>query len=345
MAGSKKKQVVSSTDSRSTKPLAVTSSSAVAVRLRGSLPSAPASARGVAALTENPGCERRRVIDAASVPSYVLAERVGFPSSRGQSPFAIASGNSFEERLKKRSGYSLLVEALAPFVDISLDNLRVEDLGDVGRISDAEKWKQARVLRTNEVLTRIASGEPGAPQIVDHPMLTLDLVGSRVYLEPDALAYRSGGQLELVEVKSFPIIDRQADPAKVAAMAGQSAVYVLALRETLGSLGFDPDMVKWSVILVAPRNFGRVPTAHRIPLKKKAQSIRRVLSNVSPVDELLQALPASFTLDADPQGNQRPDSVARKTALALETIPARYVPSCLSSCDMAGFCRDEASGG
>lgn len=311
-------------------------------RVRGSLPIMPANARGVAALTSNPGCARRRLIDASGVPAHILADRAGFPSTRGQSPFAIAAGHAFEERLKKRTNYTLLAEALAPFVDLPLTGLQVEDLNDVGHIPNPDKWKEARVKRTSEVLAKLARGDADAPQLVDHPMLMLNLIGSRVYLEPDALAYRSGGQLELVEIKSYPIIDHQADPAKVASTAGQSAVYVLALRETLAGLGFDPDLIKWSVILVAPRNFGRVPTAHRIPLKKKAQSIQRVLSRVSPINEVLNAIPATLTFDVDPGGKKRPQQVARATSLALEQVPARYVPDCLTTCDMGAFCRDEA---
>lgn len=311
-------------------------------RVRGNLPEGPASARAVAALTDNPGCARRRVIDAAGIPAYALAERVGFPTTRGQSPFAITSGNTFEDRLKTRSSYALLAEALAPFVDIPTENPRVEDLNNVGHIPDPVRWKEARVRKTNEVLTRLARGDDDAPHIVDHPMLILDLAGTRVYLEPDALAFRIGDKLELVEIKSYPIIDGQADPAKVSATAGQSAVYLIALRATLEALGFDPDILQWSVILVAPRNFGRFPTAHRVPLKKKALSIQRVLERARPAVDVLSDLPYDFTIDVDPQGKLPPEKLASGTAKQLALLTPLYVPECLAACDMAEFCRDEA---
>ena len=88
-------------------------------------------------------------------------------------------------------------------------------------------------------------------------MLRFDLAGVTVNLEPDALAFRIGEKLELVEIKSYPIIDGQADPAKLSSTAGQTAVYHMALRATLERLGFDPEILVWSVILVAPKNFGR----------------------------------------------------------------------------------------
>ena len=231
----------------------------------------------MAALTENPGCTRRRVIDSAGVTAHELAEKLGHPTLRGQSPFAIEGGNRFEDRLKRRSGYELLVDALAPFVELPKPpDLIVEDVNRVGG-KDRQAWMDARAKRTDEALTRIARGDADAPHIVDHPVLRFDLAGVTVNLEPDALAFRVGEKLELVEIKSYPIIDGQADPAKLSATAGQSAVYHMALRATLERLGFDPELLVWSVILVAPRNFGRTPVAHRIPLKKKSMSLERVL--------------------------------------------------------------------
>jgi hypothetical protein len=61
-------------------------------------------------------------------------------------------------------------------------------------------------------------------------LLTLEVAGQAVYLEPDLIAFRSQGRFHVVEVKSFAVIDGQADPSKVAAASIQSAVYVLAVR-------------------------------------------------------------------------------------------------------------------
>lgn len=303
---------------------------------------APASARAVAALTQNPGCTRRRVIDAAGIPAHVLAERVRFPSTRGQSPFAITSGNTFEEQLKGRSNYEGLAAALRPFVDLPSEGLIVSDLNDVGRYEDPVAWKDARVAKTDDVLSKLARGDADAPHIVDHPMLIIDLSGTSVYLEPDALAFRVGSDLELVEIKSYPIIDGQADPSKVSATAGQSAVYILALRATLQRLGFDPGVLRWSVILVAPRNFGRQPTAHRVPLRKKAMSISRVLNGATSMSDVLADLPEDLTLDVCEDGSDLSDADASETARRLEMIPCLFVPECLSSCDLAAFCREQA---
>jgi hypothetical protein len=314
-------------------------------RIRGSLPRASASARSVAAITQNPGCTRRRVIDSAGVAAHELAASLGHPTLRGQSPFAIEGGNRFEDRLKKRSGYELLVDALGPFVELPKPpDLIVEDVNNVGRLKDAQAWIDARVKRTNEALTHIARGDAAAPHIVDHPVLRLDLAGVTVNLEPDAFAFRVGDKLELVEIKAYPIIDGQADPGKVSATAGQAAVYHMALRATLERLGLDPELLVWSVILVAPRNFGRTPVAHRIPLKKKSMSLSRVLRAVPRTAEVLESLPADLTFDVDPDAELDAESLQAALAAAVSSVDALYVPDCVQNCDMAKFCRQEAWG-
>jgi hypothetical protein len=313
--------------------------------IRGTLPRASANARSVAALTENPGCTRRRVIDSAGVAAYDLADRLGHPTLRGQSPFAIEGGNRFEARLKARSGYELLIEALTPFVELPRPPaLIVEDVNRVGRLKDPKAWMDARAKRTDDALARIARGDDDAPHIVDHPVLRLDLAGVRVNLEPDALAFRVGEHLELVEIKSYPIIDGQADPAKLSATAGQSAVYHMALRATLERLGFDPELLVWSVILVAPRNFGRSPVAHRIPLKKKSMSLERVMKAVPRTSEVLAHLPEDLTFDVDPDGVLAEDALRAALTDAVCSVDALYVPECVQTCDMAKFCRNEAWG-
>lgn len=314
---------------------------AVIERIRGSLPKGRSNARSVAALTDNPGCTRRRVLEAASVKAYELAEQLGQPVTRGQSPFAIVTGKRFEDRLKERSEYKLLVEVLQPFVQLPSERLSVVDLDrDVKGRGTSRLDERAR--RTDEVLVKVARGDADAPHIVDHPVLVFDLAGTNVYLEPDALAFRIGKSLELVEIKSYAIIDGQADPSKLAATAGQSAVYVIALRATLARLGFNPELLAPSVILVAPRNFGRTPVAHRVPLQKKIVALSRVLRAVPKTSNIVKHLPKGFTLDVDPKSSMTKDG--RRAALeeAVRSLPMLYVPECLSSCDMARFCREQA---
>jgi hypothetical protein len=282
-------------------------------RLRGSGAAKRHNARTIAALTGNPGCDRRAVLDAAGVDKVRLAERIGFAGDFGQSRFALARGNAFEAMLKA-DDCALLREVL------DVGRVDYQDLG-----ADDDDTLAARHGRTRELLAA------ERPALIDHPLLTLDVAGQTVFLEPDLIAFQSEGRLRVVEIKSFAIVDDQADAAKVSAAAVQAAVYVLALRRLLGD-----DRVSHEVVLVCPENFSLRPVAVLLDVRKQLATLRRQLSRLASVPELIEALPAfvSFDLALSPAA----------LVESLSEVEARYVPECLSSCEMSVYCRHEASG-
>jgi len=284
-------------------------------RLRGRVPGKRHNARTIAALTANPGCTRRAVLDAAGVDKPALAQRIGFPGSFGQSRFALARGNAFEAMLKADDGALLRATIGIPDVSVSYD-----DLGD-----DADGTLEARHLRTRELL------DSGRTALIDHPLLTLEVAGQTVYLEPDLIAFQREGRLQVVEIKSFAIIDGQADAAKVSAAAVQAAVYVLALRRLLGD-----DRVSHEVVLVAPANFSMSPVAVVLDVRKQLATLRRQLSRLASVPSLIAALPPEVTFDLALPVADLLASVA--------TLTARYAPECLAVCEMSVYCRQEAAG-
>jgi hypothetical protein len=284
-------------------------------RLRGPGPGKRHNARTIAALTGNPGCTRRAVLDAAGVDKPELAQRIGFEGSFGQSRFALARGNAFEAMLKADD--CALLRATLGIEDLAVG---YADLG-----VDADDTLGARHGRTRELL---ASADAA---LIDHPLLTLEVAGQTVYLEPDLIAFRHHERLQVVEIKSFAIVDGQADSAKVSGAAVQAAVYVLALRRLLGD-----DQVSHEVVLVCPENFSLRPVAVRLDVRKQLATLRRQLSRLASVPALIDALPASVSFDlALPAA----DLIASLTA-----VEARYAPECLSACELSVFCRHEAAG-
>ncbi|MBO3739659.1 hypothetical protein [Actinoplanes flavus] len=288
-------------------------------QLRGSGRAKRHNARTIAALTGNPGCNRRAVLDAAGVDKLKLAERVGFPGGFGQSRFALTRGNAFEAMLKADD-----CALLRSVLDVDL-GIGYQDLG-----ADDDDTLGARHDRTAELL----AGATAA--LVDHPLLTLDVAGQTVYLEPDLIAYAHQGRLQVVEIKSFAILDGQAESAKVSAAAVQAAVYVLALRALLERLSLDPSLVSHDVVLVCPENFSLRPIAVVLDVRKQLSTLRRQLSRLASVDALAAALPGdlSFDLALDPAA----------LVAALGHIEPRYAPECLSACELSAFCRSEAAG-
>jgi hypothetical protein len=282
-------------------------------RLRGAGAPKRHNARTIAALTGNPGCTRRAVLDGVGVDKTGLAERIGFPGSFGQSRFALARGNAFEAMLKA-DDCALLRSAL------EIGRVGYRDLG-----ADDDTTLDARHGRTRDLLL---GGQPG---LIDHPLLTLEVAGQTVFLEPDLIAFQREGRLQVVEIKSFAIVDDQADSAKVAAAAVQAAVYVLALRRLLGN-----ERVSHEVVLVCPANFSLTPVAVVLDVRKQLSTLRRQLSRLASVPEVIAALPPSVSFDL---------ALPVPTLLAsLSEVDARYVPECLSSCEMSIFCRQEATG-
>src|SRR6185369_9220815 len=100
-----------------------------------------------------------------------------------------------------------------------------------------------------------------AGTLFDHPLLQVDVGGRAAFLEPDLITFQLNGRFHVVEIKSFAIIDGQADGGKVAAAVTQAAVYVLALRQLLKEFGYGPETVADEVVLVCPENFANRATA------------------------------------------------------------------------------------
>lgn len=317
----------------------VTDTDTLLGRIRGPVAPRAFNARVIAALSSNPGCARRSVLDAAGVDKQRLSAEVGHPAGFGQSEFAIARGNAFEAHVKA-NGCAELVRLLRDRIGLPLPEVSYDDLNTVG----GQESLQARCTRSRQLLGRAARSGDDAGTLFDHPLLRLDVAGQTVYLEPDLIAFRLRDSFRVVEIKSFPIIDGQADPDKVAAAATQSAVYLLAMRRLAEELGMDPVLVSHDVVLVCPQDFSNRPVATLLDVRKQLTVVQRQLERLTRLDAILATLPTALTLDLrlDPSGNAtRP---AGELAEALSRIDARYAPECLATCELAYFCRDEARG-
>jgi hypothetical protein len=308
-------------------------------RIRGAVAPRNHNARTIAALTSNPGCARRAVMDAAGVDKQRIAGHLGFPARFGQSQFAITRGNAFEAQVKA-SGCAELLRLLRDHLALTIPEVSYDDLEQVG----GNTSRELRHARTRTLLGRAAASGADAGTMFDHPLLRLEVGGRPVYLEPDLIAFRLHGLFRVVEIKSFAVIDGQADGEKVAAAAIQSAVYVLALRQLLADLGTAPAAVADEVFLVCPENFSNQPTAARLDVRKQLTVLRRQLSRLERIDSLLTPLPLGLSFDLEMNGPGEPGRPRADLADAVRQVEARYQPECLASCEMCFFCRDEARG-
>ncbi|MFJ8050977.1 hypothetical protein [Streptomyces luteogriseus] len=303
--------------------------------LRGpDVPAKALDARALAALAANPGCARRAILDGAGVNKAALASALGSPSAFGQSQFALTRGNAFEAKVKADGGAELL-RLVHDKLDRSAEppaDARVPDLTAAG--------PQGRTART-ELELREAVAHPGAWTLLDHPMLALDVAGSPAFLEPDAVVVHPDGSWTVVEIKSFPLLDGSADPAKVGAAARQAAVYVLALEEVAARLGAEPEgpaqdraparRVRHRVLLVCPRDFSNLPAASAVDIRKQRAVTARQLARLTRIEDIAGALPEGTCFS--------PELPAEELTAAVESVPAAYAPECLSACELAFHCR------
>jgi hypothetical protein len=175
-------------------------------------------------------------------------------------------------------------------------------------------------------------------------MLRLPVGGRYAYLEPDLIALRLDGTFHVIEVKSFSVIDGQADPAKVAAAAIQSAVYVRALRDLIADAGGDPSRVSHETILIAPKDFASQPVATSLDVRKQLGVLDRQLIRMMKIENLLEQYPETLTFDLDPDPDGTPRRDPEELAAAIALVPANYAPECLSTCELCFACREEADG-
>lgn len=308
-------------------------------RIRGRVLAKTHNARTIAALASNPGCARRAILDAAGVDKQRIAACSGFPAPFGQSKFALARGNAFEAQVKAEGAAELLT-LLRQHLNLDIPEAHYDDLSEVGGNASLD----LRHARTRALLARAATAGTGKGTMFDHPLLRLEVGGRHAFLEPDLIAFQLRGRFHVVEIKSFAVIDGQADGAKVAAAAIQSAVYVLALRGALAGQGIPPEAVSDETILVCPRDFSNKPIATSLDVRKQLTVLRRQLARMSRIDDLLDLLPDDLSFDPDSGDNGIPRRSPGDLARSIRQVDARYALECLSTCEMCFFCRDEAKG-
>lgn len=299
------------------------------------MPARPLDARALAALAANPGCRRRAILDGAGVDKAALAGALGAPSAFGQSQFAFMRGNAFEARVKADGGAELLRLAHER-LDAGAEpprQARVPDLTAAG--------PEGRAERTAMALREATAA--GGWTLLDHPMLALEVAGSPAYLEPDAVAVHPDGSWTVVEIKSFPVLDGSADPAKVGAAARQAAVYVLALEDVAARIARDlsaqdgardaahAPRVRHRVLLVCPKDFSNLPTASAVDVRKQRAVTARQLARLTRIQDIADTLPEGVCFS--------PELPATELTAAVEAVPATYAPECLAACELAFHCR------
>jgi hypothetical protein len=299
--------------------------------LRGGpdVPPRPLDARALAALAANPGCRRRALLDGAGVDKAALAQALGAPAPFGMSQFAFARGHSFEAKVRADDGAELIRLLCAATGEPPPEPGEVA-LPELSADGPAGRTARTRLALESAGGSGPEGGEGARWALLFHPMLALEVAGSTAYLEPDALVVHPDGSRTVVEIKSFPILDGSADAAKVGAAARQAAVYALALEQP----GLPPGRVRERALLVCPKDFSNLPTAHGVDIRKQRATTRRQLARLTRLEEIAAELPEGTVFD--------PSRPADELTAAVGSVGAAYAPECLATCELAFHCRERA---
>lgn len=307
---------------------------------RGGFGEEALDARRVAGLLDAPGCVRRQVIDAASIPIGKLASLLGCPPG-GQSPFAIARAHQFE-RLVTADAMGPLIRLVRERLGVSVTAVREKDLSaDQVRTQFVRGDPAFRAELSQHFVREMLEEHESAINILRNPVLSLPVGSQEVYVEPDVVIFVSGATLKPLEIRSYSCIDGVADPSKVGATAREVAVHVLAIRAAATRLGHDPHRIDTLGLLVLPKNFSLIATAERIDVAPQVRRLQRMLAQFPDLRALAAHIPDHAYLPQPPgrhaAARERQDA-AEQAADAIGALPPRFGDGCVG-CALFAFCR------
>lgn len=260
----------------------------------------------------------------------------------GQSGFMFERGRMFERLVKQDAGdghcrYGPLLELLRDHLGFDIPDARIVNLRqELG--TDME----ARARRTRRLLREMAEGREGFANIVDGAVLQATVAGHPANYEADGLAFRLGGHLRVIEVKSFPVVDGQADPVALAAALDQGALYIHLVRLALEAEGLDTDLVSEDLVLITPRNVGLTPTLHQRGVGARIERIRHLLEAVPAEAPGLKpgGDPVRFAAVAPRRGRSAEERIDAALSICDE-VGNDYGSAC-QGCGLYRLCRDRA---
>lgn len=288
---------------------------------------------GLASLTHGLGINGDRLLDQLKASSL--------QSPFGQSPFAMARGQMFENYLIRNDG-QVLVAALQRDMNFSLPTPRIVDLRK--NVPRNYHGLRLRANRTKQLLLAIVENRPEAPHLIIGAVFETTIAGLPSFLEADAVAARDSGTPRIYtgEIKSFPIVDGRIDSQQLGKATDQAAVYQLLLESAVQELGADPTVVSATAMIITPVNTGFQPKVSTLDISSRVRRTRELLQVAPRLEDLASNIPSTATFETvanpDNPDAQRLDAL---TVIA-DAAGTHYCNSCMAACPLFRFCRSRA---
>jgi hypothetical protein len=280
----------------------------------------------------NPACEANTLSAVHGISMAEVAKREGLTPSMGQSPFAVARGQTFERGLFRDGAAELRAElervGVLPNGSTGLLDLRMKQIG--GPMLDLDAARDA----TRDLLRAFGRADPNRrPSIIASATL---LIPSGVML-PEALlvvdviaaTYTARDVVLTVgEIKTYPDRGGHTDTGELATARAQAGVYVHALRMVAEELGVQ-DHVRVSergFLVLSRPGFNRPSVRANEDLKYQAWRAQRGFGQL---EAAAARLPAVETAD----GVNAPARLD-----AVRSAATAYHETCVSFCDRAPAC-------
>ena len=262
----------------------------------------------------------------------------------GQSPFAMARGQMFENYLV-RNDAQVLVTALQRDVNFTLPSPRLVDL----RKGHPRNYLglQIRAGKTKQLLLDIIEQRAGAPHLIVGAVFETPIVGIPSFLEADAVAARDSGhpQIYTGEIKSFPIVDGRLDSQQLGKATDQAAVYQLLLQMTVEDVGGDPSFVSPTAMIITPVNTGFQPRVSSLDISSRVQRTRELLEVVPELDELASKIPLAVSFETVANKNNTDRQRLDTLDVIADAAGTHLCSSCMAACPLFRFCRRRAHAG
>lgn len=288
---------------------------------------------------KNPTCEANTISAVHNVRLDKAAQRAGIPVSFGQSPFALARGNTFEAGLFYND---------AARIREALERKKCIPVGAAGFLDLRLKMNGGKVIssvdealaKTTEWLRELADPESTPVSIVAAPMVKIP----RGVILPEAIliidvatvtASSDGRRLITVgEVKVFPDRGGHTDPHQVATARAQAGLYRRAFELAIADLHID------DTVAISPTGF--------LVFTWPGSNQPSIRANEDLTYQAIRAERGFARLEEVAAGIVREEDWSADLPFLLDRVldaPTSYSEACLSFCDLAPRCHADALAG
>ena len=285
---------------------------------------------------KNPTCEANTLSAVHNVRVDKAAEQVGLDASFGQSPFALARGNTFEAGLftddAARLRAALERKGVLPADSTGFLDLRLK-MNRGTRITSIDE----AIVETNEWLHSVAVDPSSAESIIAAPMIKIPkgviLPEALLIIDAATVTTTADGRAKVTvgEIKVFPDRGGHTDPLQLASARAQAGIYRHALALTAASLGLSENLD------VAPDGF--------LVFTWPGSNSPSIRAGEDLTYQAIRAERGFRRLEEVAHGIVRDDDFAADNPELIERVldaSTDYSEACLSFCDLAPRCHARA---